>query len=212
MKPVLQVLSGQNPIILKRTRELSPPRPSKGLRFDIGTVSIVAYCLPKSHPRERAILSRALWQSPALKIGRCLYMFPYVCESKLTGHSSTVISAAKLCKLCATEGIDVHLLAYMRIVYPAKHDTILQALADAQLEKANRLLTACRGLAGRVKEGSVGRSELNKVLSALRSRYRLLKGVMFFLKLEMGVDLSSVLRKVYSVLRSCEALAEAVPL
>jgi len=210
VKDVLHLLRGQRPIMFKRARGVLPPHVAGGEgEFDLGTVNIIAYRLPRSQSCKRARLSRALWQTPALKIGRCLYLLPHLKTCKLLHYQGSIFFSAELSRLCEMEGIEMHQMAYLRVVYPMNHENVLQALTEAQEAKAERLLMACRWLADEIKTGSMQDIErFRKILSAHRSRYRGLKGIVLFLSRELGVDLYPSLKKVYASFKVCDALLE----
>jgi len=211
VKPVLQLLRGRHAIVLKRSRGIAPPTLSYERRtVDLGTVAIIAYRLPQWSSRKRAALSRAFSGLPAMKIGRCLYLVPHMKASKIATYRGAILTSSDLFKLLEDEGIEVARLTHLRVVYPANQEPLFQALVESQVNKIERLILACRQLREAVRTGELGDNVgLRKLLSAYRLRYRLLKGITFFLQREMGVNIRPVLKHAYIALTSCRVLMES---
>lgn len=205
----VSLLRGCRPIVLKRSREVvsaSLGRSEKS--FDLGTVMILAYRLPAGASRKRAALSRALWQSPALKIGRCLYLFPHLRAARQLRYRGWILSSAEVVDLCERVQIETRCFPYLRVVYPENHELIMRALMEEQSMKAERLFTASSHLLQVMRTVPMPELKIRKVLSAYRLRYVWLKRLVVFLRQEMGVDISPVLKKVHRSLASCRALLE----
>ena len=209
VRPTVSLLRGCRPIILKRSRDVvSASSRDSDRSFDLGTVVILAYRLREGSSRKRAALSRALWQSPALKIGRCLYLFPHLRASRQARYQGSILTPLELVGLCEREQIETRCFTYLRVVYPENHELILRALAEEQTMKAERLFTASKHLFEVMRAVPMSEVKFRKVLSAHRLRYLWLKQVVIFLRQEMGVDLRPVLKRVYGSLKSCRALLE----
>jgi len=211
VKPILLLLQGRHAIVLKRSRGIVPPSLSYERRtVDLGTVAIIAYRLPRWSSRKRAALSRAFSGLPAMKIGRCLYLVPHLKASKIATYQGAMLTSSDLFKLLEDEGIEVARLTHLRIVYPANQEPLFRALIERQVIRIERLNLVCRQLREAIRTGELGDDVgLRKLLSAYRLRYRLLKGIAFFLQREMGVDLRPVLKRAYVALTSCRVLMES---
>lgn len=208
VKPVLQLLRGRHAIIMKRSRGIAAPTLSyeKGT-VDLGSVAVIAYRLPRSSSRKRAALSRALSGLPAMKIGRCLYLIPHLKASKISSYRRTILTSSDLFKLFEEEGIEVTRLTHLRVVYPTNQEPLRRAFVETQINKIERLILACRRLRETIRTGGLDDTiRLRKLLSAYRRRYRSLKGIVFFLHREMGVDLRPALKRAYVALTSCRTL------
>ena len=145
-----------------------------------------------------------------MKIGRCLYLVPHLKASKIATYQGAMLTSSDLFKLLEDEGIEVARLTHLRVVYPANQALLFRALVERQVNKIERLILAGRRLREAVRTGELGDNVgLRKLLSAYRLRYRLLKGIAFFLQREMGVDLRPVLKRAYVALTSCRVLIES---
>jgi len=211
VKSILQLLCGRHAIVLKRSRGIvAPSLPREKGAVDLGTVAIIAYRLPKWASQKRAALSRAFSGIPAMKIGRCLYLVPHLKASKIAAYRGATLTSSDLFKLLEDEGIEVARLTHLRVVYPTNQEPLLRALAEAQVEKIERLIHACRRLREAVRTGELSDNVgFRKHLSAYRQRYMASKGIAFFLQKEMGVDLRPILKRAYMALTSCRVLIES---
>jgi hypothetical protein len=207
-KPVLQMLRGRHAVVLKRSRGVMLPSASPEKSADLGTVAIIAYRLPQWSPRKRVAISRALNSLPAMKVGRCLYMVPYLKASKIASYQGIIPTYSDLYRFLEKEGIEVAHMTHLRVVYPANQEPLLRAFVEAQVNKIERLIQACHRLKEVVKLGELN-DTTRKLLSANRRRYKLSKGIVFFLHREMGIDLRPNLKRAYVALMSCRVLIES---
>ncbi len=213
-KPALRLLRGRHAIIMKRSRAISASFSSdeKGVA-DLGTVAVIAYCLSQKSQQKRVAISRILSGLPAMKIGRCLYLVPYLKASRMAAYEGVIPTYLDLVKLLGGEGIRVSFITHLRVVYPINQDLILQVFLEEQKHKIERFVLVCRRFMEDVRTGELNDGvSLRKLLSAYRHRYKLLKGLVFFLQREMNMNLRSDLRRAYIVLASCRNLIESKPL
>ena len=110
-KPVLQMLRGRHAIVLKRSRGVMLPSASS--EMDLGTVAIIAYRLPQWSPRKRVAISRALNSLPAMRVGRCLYLVPYLKASKIASYQGIIPTYSDLFKFLEKEGIEVARMTHL---------------------------------------------------------------------------------------------------
>jgi hypothetical protein len=198
---------------MKRSRGISAffLSDEKGLT-DFGTVAIIAYRLSQKSQQKRVAISRILSGLPAMKIGRCLYLVPYLKASRMAAYVG-IPTYFDLFKLLQGEGTRVSYMTHLRVVYPTNHDLILKAFLEEQKQKIERFILACRRLIVAARTGKLNDGVgLRKLISAYRHRYKLLKGLVFFLHREMNMDLRPDLRRAYVVLMSCRNLIESKPL
>jgi hypothetical protein len=207
-KPVLNLTRGLLPLLLKRSRGIvSTLSEEKEIR-DLGTVAIIAYRLPKLSQNSRVATTRVLSELPAMKIGRCLYLVPYLKSSRIGAYKGVSNTYTDLFRLQAKD-VKVSHMAPLRIVYPVDQEPLIKAFTQVQVNKIEGFASACRKFRETIKAGhrsdSVG---FRKLLSAYRRRYKKLEGLVIFLHKEMGVDLRPMLKRSYPVLLACRALLE----
>ncbi|MEM2094255.1 MAG: hypothetical protein QXI32_03035 [Candidatus Bathyarchaeia archaeon] len=201
----IDLLQGYQPILMRRSREVvSPLLKSFRLGEDLGTVMILAYRLKGGSSRQRAIVSRALFQSPSLKIGTCLYLFPHMRTSRWIRYQGKILSATEVSELLRREQIETMCFNYLRIVYPYSHGIILKAMGEQQVVRAQRLFESLKHLLEAMESSPLDKVDCRKLISAYRQRYVWLKQVSNFLEHEMDIGPSPILKKIYNALKSCE--------
>ncbi|MCJ7632611.1 hypothetical protein MUP77_09500 [Candidatus Bathyarchaeota archaeon] len=213
-KPVLRLLRGRHAIIMKRSRGIfaSFSSDEKGVA-DLGTVAVIAYRLSQKSQQKRVAISRILSGLPAMKIGRCLYLVPYLKASRMAAYEGVVPTYLDLLKLLGGEGIRVSYMTHLRVEYPANQDLILKTFLEEQKHKIERFVLVCQRFMAAASTGKLNDGvSLRKLMSSYRHRYKLLKGLVFFLHREMNMDLRPDLRRAYIVLTSCRNLIESKPL
>jgi hypothetical protein len=176
---------------------------------DLGTVAIIAYRLPQLSQNSRVATTRALRGLPAMKIGRCLYLVPYLKSSRIVAYKGVANTYTNLFRRLQSEGIKVSHMAPLRIVYPVDQESLIKAFIQVQVDKIEEFASACRKFREAIKgEHRSDNVRFRKLLSAYRRRYKELEGLVAFLHGEMGVDLRLLLKRSYPVLLACRALLE----
>jgi len=207
-KPLLSLTRGQRPLLLKRSRGIASTLSEEKEIRGLGTVAIIAYRLPKLSQNSRVAATRALNGLPAMKIGRCLYLVPYLKSSRMVAYKGVANTYTDLFRLQA-KGVKVSHMAPLRIVYPVDQESLIKALIQVQVDKIEEFASACRKFRETIKVGHGSDNvRFRKLLSAYRRRYKKLEGLVVFLHREMGVDLRPLLKRSYPVLLACRALLE----
>ena len=210
-KSILHLVRGRHAIVFRRSRGISGPSLAGGKgELDMGTVTLIAYRLPKWSSRKRAALSRALSGVPSMKVGRCLYLVPQLKASKAAVYQRQLLTSSELARFLDDKDFKVEQLSNLRVVYPVNQEPLLRAYIEAQTEKIERLNRACRRLRQpTLNNVPVDAAGLRKLLSAYRLRYKSLRGIVLYLRKEMAVDLRPTLKRAYVALMSCRILLES---
>lgn len=202
MRQALKVVSKYDPTVLKRSREIYTPQINFGKQvFDLGSVAIIAYRLPKKSSGKRTTVVRMLRRVPKIKIGSALLMIPYLKSSRLNAYKGTVVLQDELFNFLDREGVEAHRLAHLKIVYPSSHERLLELMIDREALICEKLTVSIRGLTHSVRRiENHDLAKLQKLLSFYRSRYRDLQAVAYFMYTFMNIDLRPSLKKVYNAL------------
>ena len=208
-KPVLELTRGKRPLLFKRSREIVSTLSEEKEITDLGTVGIIAYRLPQPSQNSRVATIRVLRRLPAMKIGRCLYLVPYLKSSRIVAYAGVAATYSNLFRLLRAKGAKVSHMAPLRIVYPVNQEVLTKAFVQVQVNKIEGFTSACRRFRETIKEGHEGDSvRSRKLLSAYRRRYKELEALAIFLQKEMGIDLRLLLKRSYPILLQCRALLE----
>lgn len=206
VRKVLETVRENRPLILKRSRDLIAPQISfdKGV-YDLGSVAVIAYRLPKREVRKRAAVLRALRKTPRIRIGQSLYLIPYLKASKLEVYKRKVMLQDDLFDFLRNKGIDAHRLTHLKIVFPSSHMDLVKSMADHEMFVCQKLALSLKRLVTEItRTPSEELLKFKKILSAYNVMYRNIKGVVFFLNDIMNIDLRRYLKKTYSYLILCK--------
>ena len=202
MRQALKALLGYGPTVFKRSREIFPPEINFNKKiFDLGSVSIISYRLPKTSSRERTAVLRILRRVPKIKIGSSLLIVPCLKSSRLNTYNGRVVLQDELFNFLDREGIEAHRLAHLRIVYPSSQEGLLKTMISHEVLLCENMAISIKCLTYVIKHSeNYDLIRLKKDLSFYRSRYRDLQGIIYFLYTSMNIDLRPDLRKVYNML------------
>lgn len=201
IRPVLKLVSKCEPTVLKRSREIYPPKINFNKQiFDLGSVAIIAYKLPKTS-KKRTAVARVLRRTPKIRIGSALLMVPYLKSSRLNAYKGRAVLQDELFNFLEREGVEAHRLVHLKIVYPSSHSSLLKRMIDYEVLVCEKLVSTIRGLIYAAKYmGNYDTAKLLKLLSFYKTRYRDLQCVAHFMYSSMNVDLRPSLKKVYNSL------------
>ena len=206
IRKALETVRGNRPLIFKRSREILTPQIDfdKGV-YDLGSVAIIAYRLPKEEVRKRVAVLRALRRTPRIMIGQSLYLIPYLKASKLEAYKGKVMLQDDLFDFLKKKGVDAHRLTHLKIVYPSSHRDLVKLMVDHEASACQKLAVSLRRLMTEIARSTPEEFlKFKKILSAYNVRYRAIKGVVFFLYNIMNIDLRRNLKKAYSYLIICK--------
>ncbi len=196
------------PIVFRRTREMAIPRvdPKTGV-YDLGSVSVIAYRVPKSKVDVRVAIGRALLRTPHIQIGQSLHITFHMRAQRFSGVSHRVMSQDRFLNFLREIGADARCINRLRVVYPRSHSVLVNRMINSQFAACRKLTLTSRGLALRIREADPNDLlKLHKVLSACKARYMALKGVTLFIMKGMGIDLRPCLKESYYSIASCRRL------
>jgi len=208
VKKALAATREHRPLIFKRSRELVSAHVNfERELYDLGSMAIIAYRLPKGQMGKRAAVIRALIRTPRIRIGQSLYLIPYLRASKLESYKGKVMLQDELFEFLKREGVDAHRLTYLRVVYPSSHKVLVKMMIDHEVLTCQKLTSALKELMKRINNAEPQElPRLRKTISTYNVRYRAIKGVIFFSHDMMRVDLRSHLKKTYSSLNLCKRM------
>lgn len=202
IKNALKAVSGNDPVVLKRSREILPPNISfdKNI-FDLGSVAVISYRLPKTSSRKRTAVQRMLRRAPKIKISPALFMIPYLKSSKLNAYKGRAVLQDEMFEFLDSEGVENNRLTYLKIVYPSSHERLLELMVSYENLVCTKLTSTIRSLIHAANHAELDDIvKFQKLLSFYKSRYRDLQGVAYFMNDSMNVDLRPSLKMLYNAL------------
>ena len=143
-------------------------------------------------------------RTPRIRIGQSLYIIPYLKASKLEAYKGKVMLQDDLFVFLKKEGVDAHRLAFLKIVYPSSHKTLVKSIMDHEALTCQKLASSAKKLMVKIRKAEGDElPRLKKILSAYKVKYVAVKGVILFLHYVMNIDLRFPLKKAYNSLILC---------
>lgn len=201
----LELVRDNEPIVLKRSRELARPRVDKAHRlYELGSLMVIAYNSPLVPTGKRAAIIRALRRTPCIPVGPSLYLFPHLKAPKYAYFRDKIMLPDDFFDFLKRCGVVAHRLTYLRVIYPQSHEMLLNRLIGRQTREYAKLVQQSQTLLKRIQEMRASRTIVQKALSEFKTRYRAHKGVAYFLYQVYGVDLRMNLKEAYNAIVSCK--------
>jgi hypothetical protein len=203
----LELVRDNEPIVLKRSRELVPPHVDKGRRlYELGSLMVIAYNSSSTPAGKRAAIVRALRRTPCIPMGPSFYLFPHLKAPKYTYFRDKIMLPDDFFDFLRKLGIPAHRLTYLRIIYPQSHEMLFQRLIARQMRECAKLVQRSQMLLKRIQEMKANWTIVRKALSEFKTRYRTHKGIVYFLYHVYGIDLRANLKEAYSAIISCKRM------
>ena len=191
---VLKVLEKNQPILLKRAREIRKPRfvRNKGVS-DIGSLVIVMYAIPKEAKREK--LKKFLSKAPYIRLCRSIYAFSQ--KHSLFDKNNELVDAQKFAAFVKEIREDVKVIPRIVILNKVSIERLLEETRQRVENEISDINRCCKELYNKALEGEHEVRRIRDSLSKNRRRFMAVKKVAAFYKKWLGMDFSRSLMKAY---------------
>jgi hypothetical protein len=199
---VLKVLEKNQPILLKRVRELKKPQFEENRRIsELGSLVIVMYAAPKEVKREkiRSIIKRA----PCIRLRRSIYAFFQ--KHSLFDKDHQLVDALEFADFIKGIKGDVKIIPRVVIVNTNSIERLLQETRERVESETSDIIGCCRELCGKVLRGDDVRL-IRDSLSKNKRRFLTLKKVATFYEKWLRMDFSRTLMKSYHAVRKVNSI------
>jgi len=199
---VLRVLQKNEPIILRKAREIRKPKCNGQNKVsDLGSLLVVAYNVPKE---KRKKINRAIRKTPYIPLCRAVYAFPQ--KHSLSGKENNLV--ATFLKLTKENHGDVKVMSRMVI----EDQTSVKKLTDEIAERINKetseIIASSKVLTHKAEEKNSDRAHFSKSLTELKKKFSYLKKVMAFYEEWLKMDFSKNLLKTYRAIKKVQNVIE----
>jgi len=191
---VLKVLERNQPILLKRVREIRKPRfvRNKGVS-ELGSLVIVMYATPKEKKREK--IKNFLRKAPYIRLCRSVYAFSQ--KHSLFDKNNGLVDALKFTDFIKGIREDVKVIPRVVIVNKGSTERLLEETRQRVENQISDINRCCKGLCDRALEGEHEVRRVRDSLSKNRRRFMALKKVATFYEKWLGMDFSKSLMQAY---------------
>ncbi len=203
-RKVLKVLENNQPILLRRLREIRNPQLAKKKEFTgFGSLVIVLFSVPQGANREK--VKNFLRRAPCLRLRRSVYAFSQ--KHTFYDKERRLVDALKFVNFIREMGGEVKILSRVVIINKSSVERLLQETRERVEKRVIEIVESCKELYGKALKGN-DPAVLGDRFSRIKRRYLILKKIAAFYEgwLKMGVSKSLMrayhaLRKVNSVIK-----------
>ena len=191
---VLKGLEKNQPILLKRVREIRKPRivRNKGV-FELGSLVIVMYATPKEAKREK--IKNFLRKAPYIRLCRSVYAFSQ--KHSLFDKNNEVVDALKFTDFIKGIREDVKVIPRVVIVNKGSIERLLEETRQRVENEISDITKSCKELYNKALAGEHEVRRMRVSLSKNKRRFVTVKKVAAFYKKWLGMDFSRSLLKAY---------------
>jgi len=190
---VLQVLKNNQPILLRRIRNLVKPSNSDNRVDEIGSLIVITYSLPRQTRRER--IKNFLKKAPCIRLARTVYAFTH--SHHIFDLKNELVDANRFEAFINEIHKDVNAVSKLVIVNTGVNDRLIEEVKLRIKRETYHIITSCKELHRRINEGEIKKTKIQKSLSLKKRRYRTLKKVTNFYKRWLKIDSTTSLMKAY---------------
>jgi len=190
----LEVLEKNQPILLKRVREIKKPQfvKNKGIS-DLGSLVIVMYATPKEVKREK--IKNFLRKAPCIRLCRSVYAFPQ--RHSLFDKNNDLVDALKFAAFIEEIQDDVKVIPRAVIVNTSSIEILLEEIRERVESEISDIIRCCKGLYDKALGGQHDLRRIQDSLSKSRGRFITVKKVAAFYEKWLRMDFSRSLMKAY---------------
>jgi len=199
---VLKVLEKNQPILLKRVREIKKPHfvKNKGIS-ELGSLVIVMYATPKEVKRER--MKHILIRAPCLRLRRSVYAFSQ--KHSLFDKGNQLVDALKFAEFIKGIQGDVKVIPRVVIVNTNSIERLLQETRERVEGEISDIIRCCEKIYGKALRGDDVRL-IKDSLSINRRRFVRVKKVAAFYEKWLRMDFPRSLMKAYRAVKKANSV------
>ena len=201
---VLKVLENNQPILLKRLRELKNPQLAKKKEFTgLGSLVVVMFKLPKGANREK--MKNFLRRAPCIRLRRSVYAFSQ--KHSFYDKEQKVVDALKFVNFIKEMQGNVKIISRVVIINSGSVERLLQETREHVEKEAVKIVGYCKELYIKALNGN-DLGILRDRFSRIKKRFSTLKKVATFYEGWLKIDFSKSLMRAYHALRKVNSLIQ----
>jgi hypothetical protein len=200
---VLKVLEMNQPILLKRVREIRKPRivRNKGV-FELGSLVIVMYATPKEAKREK--IKNFLRKAPYIRLCRSVYAFSQ--KHSFFDKNNELVDALKFTDFIKGIREDVKVIPRVVIVNKGSIERLLEETRQRVENEISDIIRCCNEVYNKALAGEYEVRRIRDSLSKNRRRFVTVKKVAVFYGKWLGMDFSRSLMKAYRTIAKVNSI------
>ena len=201
---VLKVLENNQPVLLKRLREIKNPQLAKKKEFKgFGSLVLVMFKLPKEANREK--VKNFLRKAPCIRLRRSVYAF---CQKhRLYDKEQKLVDAREFVNFIRALGGEVKIFSRVVIVNRESAKRLLQETREHIEKEVIKIVGSCKEFYMNARNGG-DLVQLRDRFARIRRRFATLKKVAAFYEAWLKVDFSKKLMTAYHALRRVNSVIQ----
>jgi len=201
---VLKVLENNQPILLKRLREIKNPQLAKKKEFaGLGSLVVVMFKLPKGANREK--VKNFLRRAPCIRLRRSVYAFSQ--KHSFYDKEPKLVDALKFVNFIREMQGDVKIISRAVIINRESVERLLQETREHVEKEAVKIIGSCKELYVKALNGN-DLGILRDRFSRIKKRFLTLKKVAAVYEGWLKIDFSKSLMRAYHALRKVNSLIQ----
>jgi hypothetical protein len=201
---VLKVLENNQPILLKRLREIKNPQLARKKEFTgFGSLVLVMFRLPKEANREK--VKNFLRRAPCIRLRRSVYAF--CLKHRFYDREQKLVDTLKFVNFIKALGGEVKIISRVVIVNRESAKRLLQETREHVEKEVVKIVGSCKELYMKARSGD-DLGLLRDRFSRIRRRYSTLKKVAAFYEGWLKIDCSKKLMRAYHALRKVNSVIQ----
>jgi hypothetical protein len=201
---VLKVLENNQPILLKRLREIKNPQLAKKKEFaGLGSLIVVMFKLPEGANREK--VKNFLRRAPCIRLRRSVYAFSQ--KHSFYDKEQKVVDALKFVNFIREMQGDVKIISRVVIINRESVERLLQETREHVEKEAVKIAGSGKELYVKALNGN-DLGILRDRFLRIKKRFSTLKKVATFYEGWLKIDVSKSLMKAYHTLRKLNSVTQ----
>lgn len=202
VRKVLKILENNQPILLRRLREIRNPQLAKKKEFTgLGSLVIVLFSVPQGANREK--VKNFLRRAPCLRLRRSVYAFSQ--KHTFYDKERKLADALKFVNFIREMGGEVKILSRVVIVNKSSVERLLRETRERIETRVIEIVMSCKELYGKalkVNDPAV----LSDRFSRIKRRYLSLKKIAAFYEGWLKMDFSKKMMRAYHAIRKVNSV------
>ena len=201
---VLKVLENNQPILLKRLREIKKPQLAKKKEFTgLGSLVVVMFTLPKGANREK--VKNFLRKAPCIRLRRSVYAFSQ--KHTFCDKEQKLVDALKFVNFIRENQGNVKIISRVVIINTKSVERLLRETRERIEKRVTEIVQSCKELYMKARNGN-DLGVLRDRFSRIKRRFLILKKVAAFYEGWLKIDFSKSLMRAYHALRKVKTAIE----
>ena len=203
-KHVLKVLENNQPILLKRLREIKNPQLAKKKEFaGLGSLVLVFFRLPKGGNREK--VKNFLRRAPCIRLRRSVYAFSQ--KQSFYDKEQKVVDALKFANFIRDMNGEVKVISRVIVINRTSVERLLQETREHIEKESASIVASCKELYMKARDGNDPGMLRDRFLR-IKRRFSTLKKVATVYALWLKIDFSKSIMKAYHILRKVNSVLQ----